>query len=278
MNLNDVGYDAIITMTPTPQSSSISSDEIAWSANDLVNDPHQIGDKAERVRSMFGAIADSYDLNNRIHSFGLDQTWRRKTVCHCQVKPTDDVLDVACGTGDLAEAFASANPATVTGLDFTEPMLKIAREKAIGRTRSAGLPVPRYIRGDAMDLPQADGSMDIVSIAFGIRNVADPGRALGEFRRVLRPGGRLAVLEFSEPSMPILRAFNRLYTRRIMPITATLLARDRSGAYRYLPRSVATFHDRDSFTQLLTEARFESVELYPLTFGVCVVYLATVGS
>ncbi len=268
------GYDALTTMTPTSQTSSISSDEVAWTANDLASDPHLIEDKAERVRSMFASIAASYDLNNRIHSFGLDQRWRRKTVSLCSVKPTDDVLDVACGTGDLAEAFADANPASVTGLDFTEPMLQLARTKATGRSRIEGYPVPRYIHGDAMVLPQADRSMDIVSIAFGIRNVSDPARALCEFRRVLRPGGRLAVLEFSEPSNAVLRSLNRLYTRRIMPLTATLLARDHSGAYRYLPRSVATFHDRESFTHLLTEAGFETVRMYPQTFGACVVYLA----
>ncbi len=269
-----IGYDTLMTLTPTSQSSSISSDEIVWSANDLVNDPHVIRDKAERVRRMFASIADSYDLNNRIHSFGLDQRWRRKTVRLCRVKPTDDVLDVACGTGDLSEAFADAHPASVRGLDFTEPMLHIARKKATGRSRSEGMPIPQYIQGDAMALPQADRSMDIVSIAFGIRNIADPVRALCEFHRVLRPGGRVAVLEFSEPANPLLRSLNRLYTRRIMPCTATLLARDRSGAYRYLPRSVATFHNRESFTHLLNEAGFETVRLYPLTFGACVVYLA----
>lgn len=271
------GYDALMTMTRPSQTSSISSDEVAWSANDLASDPHLIEDKAERVRSMFASIADSYDLNNRIHSFGLDQRWRRETVRLCNVKPTDDVLDVACGTGDLAEAFADANPASVMGLDFTDPMLHIARRKAAGRSRIEGYPVPRYVQGDAMTLPQADRSMDIVSIAFGIRNVSDPARALCEFRRVLRPGGRLAVLEFSEPANPILRGLNRLYTRRIMPCTATLLARDHSGAYRYLPRSVATFHDRESFTHLLTEAGFEAIRTYPLTFGACVVYLAMVN-
>lgn len=268
-------------MTQSPEASSPSSEHVAWSASDLAANPHEAADKADRVRRMFAAIASSYDLNNRVHSFGLDQRWRKRAVGLCTVRPTDDVLDVACGTGDLTEAFADARPASITGLDFTEPMLVIAREKSRRRRRgnagqAARRPEPTYIQGDAMALPFADASMDVVSIAFGIRNVAEPARALHEFRRVLRPAGRLAVLEFSEPENRILRWLNGIYTRRIMPVTASLLARDRSGAYRYLPKSVATFHDREAFVTLLGEAGFGSVRQYPLTFGTCVIYLAQV--
>ena len=120
---------------------------------------------------MFAAIAPSYDLNNRVHSFGLDQRWRRKTVKLCRIKPTEHVLDVACGTGDLTEAFADAGPASVLGLDFTEPMLGIARKKASRCNRSSSSVTPQYRQGDAMDLPFEDESCDVLSIAFGIRNV-----------------------------------------------------------------------------------------------------------
>lgn len=246
----------------------------AWSASDLDGDPHQADDKARRVRQMFAAIARSYDLNNRLHSFGRDQAWRRKAVHLCAVQPTDEVLDVACGTGDLAEAFCDARPRRVVGVDFTEPMLQIAREKAERRARHTGQRPPSYRAADAMDLPFDDGSFDIVSIAFGIRNVSDPAKALSEFHRVLRPGGRVIVLEFSEPTNPVLRGLNRLYTTRVMPITATLIARDRSGAYRYLPRSVETFLDRQSLQEALAEAGFERAQAHPLTFGVCVAHLA----
>ena len=221
---------------------------------------------------MFAAIAASYDLNNRLHSFGRDQAWRRAAVRLTGIGPDDDVLDVACGTGDLAEAFADAGPRSVVGVDFTEPMLAIARHKA--ERRDADAVEPAYRHGDAMDLEFPDASFDVVSIAFGIRNVTDPDRAIAEFRRVLRPGGRLVILEFSEPSNPLLRFGSRIYTRHIMPWTATLLARDRSGAYRYLPRSIGTFMDRTELTARLDNAGFTNTTAHPQTFGICIAYLA----
>ena len=228
------------------------------------------GDKADRVRTMFGSIAGAYDRNNRIHSFGRDQAWRRAAVRLAAVGPEDRVLDVACGTGDLAEAFAAAGPAEVLGVDFAEPMIERARAKA---ARKRGRPRPTYRIADALDLPFDAGRFDVVSIAFGIRNVSDPRRGLREFRRVLRPGGRLVVVEFSEPRQPVLRALNRFYTRRLMPWTATLIARDRSGAYRYLPRSIETFLDREAMCDALRDAGFGRVEMRAMTFGVCVVYV-----
>jgi demethylmenaquinone methyltransferase/2-methoxy-6-polyprenyl-1,4-benzoquinol methylase len=223
---------------------------------------------------MFGAIAHRYDLNNRVHSLGRDHAWRRRAVRLAGVSSGDRVLDVACGTGDLAEAFAGAGPAAVTGVDFAEPMLEIARRKASARRRAPGVPMPDYRSGDALALPFASGSFDVVSIAFGIRNVADADRALRELRRVLRPGGRLVVLEFSEPRVPILRALARFYTHRIMPWTASWLARDRSGAYRYLPRSIDTFLDRDALAARIEAAGFGAVRQEEMTFGICVAYAA----
>jgi demethylmenaquinone methyltransferase/2-methoxy-6-polyprenyl-1,4-benzoquinol methylase len=225
---------------------------------------------------MFAAIAGCYDLNNRLHSFGCDQSWRRMAVRLAEVRPGDCVLDAACGTGDLTEAFAEAGPASVTGLDFTSQMLDLARAKAERRRRTAGRSVPHYLQGDATDLPFDDGSFDIVSIAFGIRNVGDPAIALREFRRVLRPGGRLVILEFSEPSNAMLRFINRVYCRHIMPVTAGLIARDRAGAYRYLPRSIATFLDRQAMSEAIAQAGFSKVHQKPLMFGVCVAYIAVV--
>lgn len=260
---------------------SPSAPQIAWSEADLRANPHEAPDKPQRVRKMFASIARQYDLNNRVHSLGRDQAWRRKAVSLCEVRPSDDVLDVACGTGDLTIAFAQKRPRSVTGIDFTAEMLEIARTKTAkipnpNRRSAAAESRIEYRHGDAMNLAFPDASFDIVSIAFGIRNVADPARALREFRRVLRPGGRLMVLEFSQPRRRVLRWLNDLYCGRIMPLTATLIARDRSGAYRYLPKSVATFPTSEEFTRLLESCGFTSVSAHPMTFGICTAYLAHV--
>lgn len=241
----------------------------AWTAADLAGDPHVVADKAARVQRMFGAIARRYDLNNRLHSFGLDRAWRARAVREAGVTPSSDVLDVACGTGDLSLAFARAGARRVIGADFTPQMLDLAREKA--RRRGVSTERLRFEHGDAMNLAYSDASFDIVSIAFGLRNVSDPLRALMEFRRVLKPGGRLVVLEFSRPRNRLIRAGNDFYTRRVMPLTASLIARDRSGAYRYLPRSVETFPEGDDLLDLIRRAGFDSARAVRLTMGVCTI-------
>lgn len=247
-------------------------DAPAWSGRDLAGNPHRTGDKADRVQRMFAAIAPSYDLNNRLHSFGRDQAWRRAAVHMAELRKSDSVLDVACGTGDLTRAFADAGAAIVVGLDFTAEMLDIARTKRLAPHSSPVTNTISYVQGDAMALPFDDASFDVLSIAFGIRNVSDPARALREFRRVLRPGGRLIVLEFSEPRFAPARWFNNIYSKRIMPITATLISRDRSGAYRYLPKSVETFMSPSQMKSAMEAAGFKVTRQKPLTFGVCTLH------
>lgn len=251
------------------------SHQTLWGTRELA-DPHARSDKPERVRGMFAAIAPSYDLNNRLHSFGIDQSWRKRTVRLAAVKPGDEVLDMACGTGDLTALFARTTAARVVGGDFTPEMLDIARTKQ----PSLGPDAPKvtYLQADAMALPFPDASFDVLSIAFGIRNVAAPAKALAEFRRVLRPGARLVVLEFDRPRNPLIRAANNLYTQRIMPWTATLISRDRSGAYRYLPRSVGTFMQREEMIDAIRSAGFSDVTATPLTFGVAVCYRGFVST
>jgi len=250
-----------------------SSPETAWSASDLADDPHGREDKAQRVQRMFAAIAGSYDLNNRVHSFGLDRGWRSVAVSMAGPKPSDRVLDVACGTGDLSEAFARAGVAQVVGVDFTAAMLDIARTKATRVADRVGS--IEYREGDAMALDLPDASFDVVSIAFGIRNVSEPTRALAEFHRVLKPRGRLVVLEFTRPSSRILALGHAIYTRCVMPFTATLLARDRSGAYCYLPRSVETFPDHHGLAELIRQTGLIVAEQRVLSMGTCAVTLAT---
>ena len=225
---------------------------------------------------MFSAIAHAYDINNRIHSFGLDQSWRRRAVNQSNPVVGAEVLDVACGTGDLAAHFARQGARSVVGLDYTAAMLEVARTKAL--REGGAVAAIRFVEGDAQALSFSDASFDIVSIAFGIRNVADPDLALRQFRRVLRPGGRLAILEFAEPGSRFVRAIHGCYTRRIMPWTATLLARDDSGAYHYLPRSVETFLDPEALAVRVRAAGFGAVRTSRMTLGTCAITVATVDS
>ena len=263
----------------------------AWTDETLTN-PHAVADKRQRVQKMFSAIAPAYDLNNRLHSFWRDQAWRRAAVKLAELKPDDVVVDVACGTGDLTLAFMNELTRIgdvaelsehVIGIDFTFQMLPLARQKwnqhPLQTEHKGESFVPdnlqrivRFLNGDAQQLPLPDACCDVVSIAFGIRNVQNVDAALAEFFRVLRPGGRVIVLEFSEPTNPVLRFFNRLYCGRIMPHTATWISRDRSGAYKYLPKSVETFMSRQQMQTHLETAGFRQIVQKPMTFGVCVAY------
>lgn len=234
-----------------------------------------------RVRKMFSAIAPSYDLNNRLHSMWRDQAWRRAAVKMAGLKLGEDVVDVACGTGDLTIAFAKKQDelgwkmplGSTTGIDFTYEMLPIAKRKASAcRSGNGTYIAAQFLQGDAMSLPLPDGCCDVVSIAFGIRNVARPAKAMAEFVRVLRPGGRVIVLEFSLPKNPALLAGYNFYFRHVMPRTATLISGDKSGAYKYLPRSVNTFIDRAGMVDMMQTAGLTQVVARPLTFGIAVCY------
>ena len=241
-----------------------------WSEEDLKENPHSASDKAKRIEAMFTEIARKYDLNNRLHSVWQDQKWRKKAVMLSNMSEGDVVIDVACGTGDLAMAFKSAGAKSVIGIDFTKAMLDIA----IRKSRIAGIEID-YRQGDAMDLDIPGNSVDIVAIAFGIRNVEQPKKAILEFFRILKPGGRLVILEFSTPSNGAIRFINDVYTKRIMPITATLISQDTSGAYRYLPKSVETFSDAKELASLIEQCGFSVVRQFPQTFGVCTITLGT---
>ena len=283
------------------QSELADTPDTAWN-DDLLRDPHAAADKRSRVQKMFAAIAPKYDLNNRLHSFGMDQRWRKKAVKLAELKAEDRVVDVACGTGDLTLAFArnhsglAREPARgldprsapdkgeqarrlhehwVLGVDFTFAMLPIADRKSQVaphleiEERTSEI---TFINADATALPLADESADVVSIAFGIRNVQEPAKALAEFYRIMKPGGRLIVLEFSQPKSRFIRFFNDLYCTRIMPTTATWISSDTSGAYKYLPMSVKTFMSREMMMQMMRDAGFVDVTQHPMTFGVAVVY------
>jgi|TARA_B100000959_G_scaffold166598_1_gene174477 demethylmenaquinone methyltransferase/2-methoxy-6-polyprenyl-1,4-benzoquinol methylase len=252
-----------------------SQTQAAWSAEDLRGNPHEAIDKARRVESMFASIAGRYDLNNRVHSLWRDQVWRRRAAMLARIAPEDDVLDMACGTGDLSEILAQCRPRSVLGMDFTEAMLEIAQRKARRKARSNGVPAPTFRWGDAMEIDLPDESVDVVTIAFGLRNISSPQTAVGEFARILRPGGRLVVLEFSTPRNPLVRLLNAAYTQYIMPVTATLLSGDRSGAYRYLPRSVSMFADPAALAKMIAAGGLAVRQQVPQSLGICTITVAT---
>lgn len=237
-------------------------DEPVWT-HDLLQSPHEAADKAPRVRRMFNAIAPRYELVNSLFSAGRDAYWRRRAVELAKVSANDDVLDIACGTGDFARAFAKAQPRRVVGCDFAHEMLI----RATGGSD--------WVEADALLLPFGNGSFTIASCAFGVRNFADFDAGLREMFRVLRPGGRAVILEFMRPPNAVVRRFYEFFSNRIMPIAASWVSGDTSGAYRYFPRSVVTFLNADQMCARLHAAGFVQATATPLTLGVVTVYIAT---
>jgi demethylmenaquinone methyltransferase/2-methoxy-6-polyprenyl-1,4-benzoquinol methylase len=220
---------------------------------------------------MFDAIAARYDMVNRVLSLGLDQGWRRRTVRELQLGDKPRVLDVATGTGDLALAIAKARPgATVIGIDPSAKMLAIAAQKVARRGLGDRVTLEQ---GDAQALPYENCSVDAATIAFGIRNVPDRALGLRELARVVRPGGRIAVLELGEPRSGWLAGAARFHTRKVVPRLGALLSGARE--YRYLQTSVAAFPPADEFAQLMRGNGLEVVAVIPLTFGACTLYVAT---
>jgi demethylmenaquinone methyltransferase / 2-methoxy-6-polyprenyl-1,4-benzoquinol methylase len=213
----------------------------------------------DAVRGMFDRIAPVYDVMNRVMTAGLDRKWRRLTV-EAVVRPGDRVLDACCGTGDLAVA-AERRGATVTGLDFSTAMLQRARRKS---------PTVEWIEGDLLALPFADETFDTATVGFGVRNVADLDLAVAELRRVLRPGGRLAILEITQ-ARGILRPFFSLWFDRIVPLLGRVLPGGK--AYTYLPASVRRFPGAEDLAALIDECGFEGTRFR--LFGGSIVALHT---
>jgi demethylmenaquinone methyltransferase/2-methoxy-6-polyprenyl-1,4-benzoquinol methylase len=212
---------------------------------------------------MFDRIAPVYDAMNRAMTAGLDRRWRRETA-RTVVSPGDRVVDVCCGTGDLAIAARHAG-GVVTGLDFSERML------ARARTKSDEI---EWVEGDALALPFADGSFDAVTVGFGVRNLDDLERGLGELRRVLRPGGRLGILEITTPH-GVLRPFFRLWFDGLVPFAGKLLPG--GSAYTYLPASVRRFPEAEDFAELMRAAGFEEVRYRLFAGGIVALHRGIAG-
>lgn len=220
------------------------------------------------VNSMFARIARRYDRANRLLSGGVDQAWRRRLVRRVTTTAPREVLDLATGSGDVAFALARAlpPPARVTGMDFCAPMLAEAIAKHRALPVNAPLPHLHFAPGDGLDLPLPTASQDAVTVSFGLRNMADRHRALSEMRRVLRPGGRLYVLEFSQP-YGWFRPLYYFYTKRILPAIAGRVTGDRA-AYDYLNASIENYPDHAAMADELRRAGFREVSVERLTLGI----------
>ncbi len=226
-----------------------------------------------RVRRMFGEISGRYDFLNHFLSGGTDIYWRWRTVR--LVRPTGDapVLDVCTGTGDLAFAWnARAGDARVVGTDFTHEMLVIANEKCRRKLAAPAQQQVAFLEADTQELPFRSDVFQIVSVAFGLRNVTDTRRGLREMIRVCRPGGRVVVLEFSVPRNRVFGAVYAWYFRNILPRIGQLLARNSQAAYNYLPASVSEFPHGQELADIMTECGLQEVRFKPLTFGVATIY------
>lgn len=230
--------------------------------------------KTEQVREMFDSIAPAYDFMNRAMTFGIDRLWRRRAVSLLSDVSHGDVLDIATGTGDLAILMARRlDGAAVTGLDLSEGMIEIGRRKVA----ECGLEDRiSFLAGDCLHLPFADASFDCITCAYGVRNFENLAAGYREMRRVLRPGGRIVVLELSTPSSPIVKPFYKLYTRWLIPTVGRMVSKD-VRAYSYLPESIAAVPQRADMCRIMSEAGFDNPRFISLTLGTCMIYTASVN-
>lgn len=228
---------------------------------------------ARWVRNMFGRVAPRYDLLNHLLSFNIDKLWRAHTVRRVEAmlrRPDARVLDLCCGTGDLMLSLEARRGAGVLGSDFCHPMLTAANRKI-----DTGRRFSRVFEADALALPLGDATLDLITIAFGFRNLANYRRGLVELRRVLRPGGVLAILEFSTPPNPLLRATYKFYSTAILPRLGGLIS-GAEDAYSYLPESVRKFLEAEELEEEMRQAGFSKVSFERLTGGIVALHVAEV--
>jgi demethylmenaquinone methyltransferase / 2-methoxy-6-polyprenyl-1,4-benzoquinol methylase len=225
---------------------------------------------SEWVRGMFGRIAGRYDLVNHLLSFNLDRYWRARTVARVRsalLAPDTRALDLCCGTGDLLLALEAARGGPVWGSDFCHPMLTAAAGKIARRGFES-----RVFEADALEIPARDGSFDLVTVAFGFRNLADYGKGLREMRRVLGPGGMAAILEFSQPPNPLFSRLYRFYSLHVLPALGGALSGSKD-AYSYLPESVRKFPSPDELAGQMRQAGFRNVTYERITGGIVCLHL-----
>ncbi len=230
--------------------------------------PYKTGEsKKEQVATMFNNVAGTYDFLNHFFSLGIDKLWRRKLVKLIGSIQPKKILDVATGTADLAIAETRLQPEQIIGIDISEKMLEV------GKTKIKAYPNIALQLGDSENLQFEDGTFDAVSVSFGVRNFENVPKGLAEMRRVLKPGGKVFILEFSKPANWFFKKLYYFYFCNVLPFIGKIVSKDAS-AYTYLPESVRLFPDGEKFAALLQEAGYKNITCTPLTFGISTIYIA----
>ena len=229
----------------------------------------ETGSKKVQIEAMFDNIAPNYDLLNRVLTLGIDTTWRTKAIKQLKASNPRKILDVATGTGDFAlEASKRLNPEKIVGIDISHEMLEIGRKKILKKDLKDKI---EMIKADSEDLPFEDGSFDAVTASFGVRNFENLEKGLAENFRVLRPGGKIVILEFTKPTaFPFKQLFN-LYFRYVLPVIGKVKSKD-PAAYKYLYESVQAFPDYEAFLKVMTNVGFKSCSWKSLSLGICAIY------
>ena len=219
---------------------------------------------------MFNNIAGRYDFLNHFLSMGIDVLWRRKAIRLLKAGEPKNILDIATGTGDFAIECLRLNPDKVTGIDISAGMVEVGKAKIKKKKLEDKI---ELLSGDSENLPFADNTFDAITVGFGVRNFENLKKGLSEMNRVLKPGGKVAVLEFSKPKRFPVKQLYSFYFKRITPMIGKLLSKDAS-AYTYLPESVQAFPDGENFTAILKEVGFKNTAIHSLTFGIATIYIA----
>lgn len=234
-----------------------------------MSSPELLDKREARIRRMFGQIAPWYDFLNHVLSLNIDRRWRKRTTRLVPPQPGQGpILDLCTGTGDLAIVYhrVAKGSVPIIGADFCHEMLTRATEKAAG----TGI---RFVEADAQALPFPNNTFQIVTVAFGLRNVTDTDRGLAEMVRVAKPGGRIAILEFSKPRNRLFGSLYSFYFRRVLPRVGQLLSRSRENAYKYLPESALRFPDYEALAEKMRSHGLDDVHYVPFTFGIATLYV-----
>ena len=240
-----------------------------YAHDEIVPDKHSSLAKKSQVATMFNNIAGKYDFLNRFLSVGIDKSWRRKAIVELKEINPQVILDVATGTGDVALlAYEILHPEKIVGIDIADAMLELGRKK-ISKANLTGK--IELARGDGETINYDNHSFDAITVAFGVRNFENLETGLSEMLRVLKPGGKISILEFSKPVLPVFKSFYNLYMKIVAPGFGRMIAHNKQ-AYEYLNNSVKAFPDRDSFTAIMKKAGFQKTYFKTLSLGICCIY------